>query len=95
MFVFPPTPSANPSSDIIQTATNGTRINTYGPKISQIQMNILLDIRDGRPRSPDYLQYFGLLVDVKCNRLINPEAQNAMQSMSVTGIHVVAIVQMD
>lgn len=89
--VFPPTICAQLASDITFTTANGTRIRTYGPKTLRLDFGLkrifawTFEMADvARPIiGADFLHYFGLLVDVKRNRLIDPEAHSTVKTIAI------------
>jgi len=98
--VLPPTAGARLASDIVLTAANGTRIKTYGPKTLRLCLGVkptyawTFEMADvARPIiGADFLHYFGLLIDVKNNRLIDPSDQNVIQTISVDDVSAPALV---
>lgn len=74
------------SSDVLLTAANGTRIKTYGPKTLNLDFGLsrtltwtfeMADVT--RPIiGADFLHYFGLLVDIRRNRLVDPTAEKSI-----------------
>lgn len=92
--VLPPTAGARPVSDVVLTAANGTRIKTYGPKTLRLCLGVrrtyawTFEMADvARPIiGADFLHYFGLLIDVKNHRLIDPSDQKLMQTISVDDV---------
>lgn len=89
--VLPPTPGAQPASDIVLTAANGTRIRTYGPKTLQLDFGFnrtfpwTFEMADvSRPIiGADFLHYFGLLIDIKRSRLIDPRDRRSIEIAAV------------
>lgn len=86
--VIPYDRSRQQQSNITLTAANGTRIETFGPK------TLVLDFGLARPFTwtfemakvtnaiigADFLHYFGLLVDIRRNRLVNPVNQQSTKT---------------
>lgn len=96
--VLPPIAGARPASDIVLTAANGTRIQTYGPKTLHLNLGSkrtytwTFEMADvARPViGADFLHYFGLLIDVKHHRLIDPTDNNVIQTISIDDVSTTA-----
>lgn len=79
---------------IVLTATNGTRIRTNGPETLRLDLGFkqmyfwtFEKVDVARPIiGADFVQYFGLLINVKCNRLINQEDLSIVQTILVHAI---------
>lgn len=78
--VIPHDHSSRQLSDVNLTAANGTRIKAYGPKTLNLDLGLsrtftwTFEMADVSRAiiGADFLHYFGLLVDVRCHRLVDP-----------------------
>ncbi|XP_015371442.1 PREDICTED: uncharacterized protein LOC107167066 [Diuraphis noxia] len=77
--VLTPSAGQRPTSEITLTAANGTRIQTYGRKTLNLDLGLtrpftwtfeIADVNRGIIGA-DFLHYYGLLVDVRRNRLVD------------------------
>lgn len=80
--VFPLSAGQHPTSDITLTAANGTRIQTYRRKTLSLDLVLtrpftwtfeIADVTRGIIGA-DFLHYYGLLVDVRRNRLVDSDS---------------------
>lgn len=78
--VIPHVHAARQPSDVHLTAANGTRIRTFGPKTLNLDLGLArtftwtFEMADVSRAiiGADFLHYFGLLVDVRYHRLVDP-----------------------
>lgn len=89
--MIPPDAYATQShTDIKLVAANGTRIKTYGPKQLQLDLGLkrlfawTFEMADvARPIiGADFLHYFGLLVDIRNNRLVDLTQKSSVKATS-------------
>lgn len=88
--VLPPSVGQRPISGIVLTAANGTRIQTYGQKTLNLDLGLtrpfswtfeIADVTRGIIGA-DFLHYYGLLVDVRRNSLV--DSNSGLASKIVT-----------
>lgn len=80
IFIFPVIHGSYQTSTITLTAANGTHIKTYGPKTLHLDFGPsriftwTFEMADVNRAiiGADFLHYFGLLVDIRHNRLVSP-----------------------
>lgn len=86
--VMPSTTGTPRTSDIVLTAANGTRIATYGPKTVHLDLGFprkftwtfeMADVARPIIRA-DFLHYSGLLIDIRCNRLIDRDSHKTISA---------------
>jgi cleavage and polyadenylation specificity factor subunit 1 len=88
--VIPPGNNTPRPSDTILTAANDTRIKTYSPKQLQIDLSFkrfftwTFEMADlSRPIiEADFLHYYGLLIDIRNNRLVDLADQKSVFSIA-------------
>lgn len=86
--VIPPVAGHLATSDLVLTATNGTRIRTYGPKNLHLNIGLarsfpwcfeMADISRSIIGA-DFLKYYGLLLDVRNRRLVDQDSSTAVKT---------------
>lgn len=86
--VIPPIAGQVSASDIVLTAANGTRIHTYGPKELHLDIGLAREFTwrfemADVSRSiigADFLNYYGLLIDVRNHRLVDPSSSASVNT---------------
>lgn len=92
--VIPPSVGSRQPSDVHLTAANGTRIKTFGPKTLNLDLGLsrtfswTFEMADVSRSiiGADFLHYFGLLVDVRRQRLVDPTDKRTVTCAVTTSL---------